>query len=178
MVSLIFPRGIEELVEAREEDIPITPALRKIVDVRPPPPPPPSPFDIGRIVPIFFPPAGIVTYAPEGVEEVIKVLPQAIIETVFPPAPLITGQLGIETIQEAEQKRQIVTIPDVFLPPDEKEAVLEELESQRVTVLPDITFPEISIPEMPDILGGLKDVGKYALIAGAVILAAVLFMRK
>jgi len=36
---------------------------------------------------------------------------------------------------------------------------------------------EIKI-EMPDILGGLKDVGKYALVAGAVILAAILFMRK
>jgi len=45
---------------------------------------------------------------------------------------------------------------------------------------PGIALPgigEIKI-EMPDILGGLKDVGKYALIAGGLIIAAVLFMRK
>lgn len=62
-------------------------------------------------------------------------------------------------------------------------AEIEAMVGRGEFLTPGIAFPgigEIKMPEIkfPDILGGLEDVGKYAIIAGAVLLGAFLLTRK
>jgi len=42
----------------------------------------------------------------------------------------------------------------------------------------DITLPSIAFPELPDIFGGLKDIGKYALIGIVGLIAIMLLTRR
>lgn len=66
----------------------------------------------------------------------------------------------------------------------EREALVEKHyyheATQPTIALPDITFPSITFPEfpkMPDVFGGLKDIGKYAVI-GVVAIGGLLVLSK
>lgn len=52
--------------------------------------------------------------------------------------------------------------------------------NMTATPLGAVSLPEIKIPEIkiPDIFGGLKEIGMYALIAGALIVGAIVLTRK
>jgi len=185
MVGLIFPRGLKEVVEAREaaliaaipepilmtegevpegmapqwyqppapESVPISTAVRRIIEVDVPPPTGiPEYVQTGLLDPV-----GLTDVTKEEMDA-WPLTPEGLID---PRSPLYT----------------LITAPGEKITELVKETTYVELGAMPG---PGIALPgigEIKI-EMPDILGGLKDVGKYALIAGAVILAAVLFMRK
>lgn len=152
-------------------------AFQELVEAPLPPLPPPSAQQdiVKLVIGTIFPPAAVVFQFPEEGMEVVKAAPQAAMETAFPITSLFTGQLPYETMIKAETARQISILP---APPEVKEEITQKYEEAWEEAKPSIT--DISIPEIkfPDILGGLKGMGKYALIAGGLIVAAYLFTRK
>ena len=144
----------------------------------------------------IFPPAGIVLGLPEGGEKVLRRVPEAFLGSVIPAVPFITGRTPVEVMLTAETERQIDIIPDVIIPPIEKQEIKEdygrrweegkpeimgggtnisEAGGQFVDVVfPDITLPTITLPKMPD----FSKLGKYAAIAAVAIGAIFLLSRR
>lgn len=62
-----------------------------------------------------------------------------------------------------------------FFKEKEKEYYTTIIEKYGSMGIPAIQMPEW--PEFPDIFGGLKELGKYALIGGAILIGAMIFMK-
>lgn len=119
---------------------------------------------------------------------------------------ILEGNLGILTMLLGTQEQKVGAVTDILpaqidaktitITPEGETEIIEtngDLQELMQTVIEqqkktseemksywegggiDIQLPEIQIP---DLLGGLKDIGKYALIGLAVIVAAIIFTRK
>jgi len=170
--------------QAKEQLESVTKQIKENVTKAKQVPPNPATTAAG-IASTVFPPLGAVNFRPEGAGTVLKKVPQAALETVFPLTPLITGQQAIETIMKAEHSRQVNINPMVDDNDKQKEnekyaglwnegkpAVLGggtnifEVAGDAGDYF-NIGAPEINLPELeiPD----LKNIPKYILYAGAAI---------
>ena len=77
------------------------------------------------IVSSVFPPAGVVLRLPEGGEKVLAAVPEAFLGSIIPVIPFITGRTPVEALLTAETGRQIDIVPDVVMPPEDKEKAKE-----------------------------------------------------
>ena len=150
------------------------------------------------IVSSVFPPAGVVLGLPEGGEKVLAAVPEAFLGSIIPVIPFITGRTPVEALLTSETGRQIDIVPDVVMPPEDKEKAKEmytglwqegkpwvigggtsvfDVGGAAIhTVFPTIEFPDIAFPKLPGFpdFGGI---GKTAIMAGAA-LAGVYLLGK
>lgn len=169
----------QELMARMREDVPILERIaetRDILEERVEPPFEPEPFQIpqvlsdivgGVIQPIvtLFPiPLKPTMQVLEVAADVISDIPDVKESPILAPIAL-TGEVFLD-----------VTEPPTILSPTKIAATGIEAAGEAIE---DIEWPSLpSLPTLPDIFGGFKDVGKYALIAGALILGYFVLTRK
>jgi hypothetical protein len=122
---------------------------------------------IGRGI---FPPLGLIP--PPSIRGGAAALPQAIVESVFPPASFISGQLPAETLQ----KGMLQDLPNI--PPSLVEQIEAGFQEGKPVILGGGTTvfeaAGVGVPSLPDLSG----LGKKALIAAGLIAAGLFLSRR